>query len=75
MRYGITLMGTAMSILLLWSSSVWSGDGVPSQAKLSQLGLGSLTLVSDDDGKRVRAKGFGSSDVGLLQALLGFVPN
>lgn len=45
-------------------------DGIPSGAKLSQLGLGSMRVEADTAGMAVRGKGFGASSliVGLSAA-------
>jgi hypothetical protein len=56
------------------SAAVASAEGLPSQAKLSQLGLSSMDVVSDAEGTAVRGKFLGTGGVLNLGASIVFTP-
>lgn len=53
MKYGIVL-----SLVAAFAASAATAEGIPSKSKLNQLGLNSMTVVSDQAGEEVRGKAF-----------------
>ena len=53
MKYGIV-----MGLVAAFAASAVMAEGVPSQSKLNSLGLGSMKVVSDQQGEQVRGKAF-----------------
>ena len=53
MKYGIV-----MGLVAAFAASAVMAEGLPSQSKLNSLGLGSMNVVSDQQGEQVRGKAF-----------------
>lgn len=51
------------TLIVAFGAAVSSAEGLPSQSKLSQLGLSSMNVVSDQQGHTVRGKFLGSGGI------------